>query len=78
MREKKLRLIVTFHTTAAAMAMEKHCLLAGLSGRLMPAPRQLTSDCGIAWCSDPGDRAVLEAIAAEQKLEVEHFHEILI
>jgi len=25
MREKAMRLIVTFHTTSAAMAMEKYC-----------------------------------------------------
>lgn len=78
MREKKQKLIVTFHTTAAAMAMEKHCQRAGLSGRLMSAPRQLTSDCGIAWCAEPEMRTALEDVAAEHGLEVEGFHEILI
>ena len=47
MREKKHLVIFTFHTTSAAMAMEKLCQTRGLPGRLIPAPRAITSDCGI-------------------------------
>ena len=36
MREKKRWLIITFHTTAAAIAMEKLCRAKGLPGRLIP------------------------------------------
>ena len=36
MRAKELKLIVTFHTTTAAMAMEKACAAAGIPGRLIP------------------------------------------
>lgn len=46
MREKKLWLVITFHTTAAAIAMEKLCRAKGLPGRLIPVPRELTADCG--------------------------------
>ena len=46
MREKKLYLIITFHTTAAAIAMERLCRDKGLPGRLIPVPRELTADCG--------------------------------
>ena len=49
MREKKLWLVITFHTTAAAIAMEKLCRAQGLPGRLIPVPRELTADCGMAW-----------------------------
>ena len=41
MREKKLWLVITFHTTAAAIAMEKLCRAKGLPGRLIPVPREL-------------------------------------
>ena len=40
MRLKKPRLIVTFHTTTAAMGMEIACSRAGLPGRLIPVPRE--------------------------------------
>ena len=51
MREKEEKLIITFHTTSAAIAMEKHCKANGLPGRLIPVPRSITSDCGMAWAS---------------------------
>ena len=39
MRLKKPRLIVTFHTTTAAMGMESACAKAGLpGGSVHPAP----------------------------------------
>lgn len=50
MREKSLQVVITFHTTSAAMAMERLCR-ARPPGRLAPAPRDVTSDCGIAWCA---------------------------
>ena len=40
MREKKLWLIITFHTTTAAMAMEAMCAAKNLPGRLIPVPRE--------------------------------------
>ena len=44
MRPKTLKLVVTFHTTAAAMAMEALCKAQNLPGRLIPTPRELTAD----------------------------------
>ena len=60
MREKKNCVVFAFHTTAAAMAMERLCREQGLPGRLIPAPRSITADCGMAWCAPAEDRAVLE------------------
>lgn len=48
--------MVTFFTTAEAMATEKLCARAALSGKLISAPRALSADCGIAW-SAPADTA---------------------
>ena len=49
MIEKKRWLLITFHTTSEAMAMEQRCQEAGLAGRLIPVPRTITADCGLAW-----------------------------
>ena len=49
MREKKLWLIITFHTTTAAMAMEAMCAAKNLPGRLIPVPREITAGCGMSW-----------------------------
>lgn len=39
MREKKNYRIITFHTTSAAMAMEKYCGENHINGRLIPVPK---------------------------------------
>ena len=76
MRERKTWLVVTFHTTAAAIGMEKLCAARGLAGRLIPVPRALTADCGMAWRAEIDRRAALEALAAGEGLEVEGFYEL--
>lgn len=55
MRERIFWLVVTFHTTAAAMAMEALCKEQSLPGRLIPTPRELTADCGMAWRGAAGN-----------------------
>ena len=77
MREKKLRLIITFHTTTAAMAFEKYCMANGLPGRLIPVPTQITAGCGMAWMADPADRAALEAAIEKDVLHADALYEIV-
>ena len=74
MRAKVPRLVVTFHTTAAAMATEQLCRTLGLEGKLISVPRSLTSDCGIAWSAPPEVRDVLEQKLAELGVEIDGFH----
>lgn len=53
MRKKENKLVVTFYTTTDAMAMEKACMENGFLGRLIPVPRQISADCGLAFCTVP-------------------------
>ncbi len=46
MRKKELKLVITFHTTADAMAMEKECKKVGAQGRMIPVPRSISAGCG--------------------------------
>ena len=78
MRPKTLKLVVTFHTTAAAMAMETLCKAQNLSGRLIPTPRELTADCGMSWRAEVQDRAALTALTEAEGLEVDGFYELMI
>ena len=78
MRAKELKLIVTFHTTTAAMAMEKACAAAGIPGRLIPVPREITAGCGMSWKAEPAARAALEAFVAEKGITVAGFYELML
>lgn len=53
MIKKELKLVITFHTTTEAMAMEKACKESGADGRIIPVPRSISAGCGLAWCAKP-------------------------
>ena len=78
MRPKTQKLVITFHTPAAAMAMEKLCHEQGLPGRLIPVPRELTADCGMAWCAPTDAAPQLRALADAQALEYVDWQELLV
>ena len=78
MRAKSPRLVITFHTTAEAMATEQLCLQEHLEGKLISVPRCLTSDCGIAWSAPVELRKTLEQKLQEAAIEVDGLHEVLL
>ena len=53
MRQRTEKCVVTFRTTAGAMAMEAACKGTGLPGRLIPVPRSVTAGCGLCWAAPP-------------------------
>lgn len=78
MREKKRWLVVAFHTTAAAIGMEALCRERGLPGRLIPVPREITADCGMAWRAEVEACGALEELVRAEGLEAEGFYELLL
>ena len=76
MREKLPRLVVTFHTTAEAMATEQLCRRESLPGKLISVPRCLTSDCGIAWSSPVEVRQTLEEQMQKARIDAAGFYEL--
>ena len=55
---------VLFHTTSSALRAEKVLQRAGLTVKLIPTPREFSSDCGMAlrfpWASAEEVRAALD------------------
>lgn len=78
MREKKLWLIITFHTTTAAMAMEAMCAAKNLPGRLIPVPREITAGCGMSWRAPVECRAKLVQAAEQAGIAIDGVYEIVI
>lgn len=52
MLKKELKIIVVFYTSSEAMATEKACKENGIDGKLISAPREISSDCGISYATD--------------------------
>jgi len=77
-RKREQKLVITFHTTADAMAMEKSCKEQGVSGRLIPVPRVISAGCGLAWCARLEDKAALVQVMQEVGIEEEKIQECMI
>ena len=73
---RPLRLVVAFHTTAASMAAEQLCRQNRLEGRLIPVPRRITSDCGIAWSAPVSLRRTLEELFDRERVDTAGFYEL--
>ena len=78
MRKKELKLVVTFHTTADAMAMEKACKEKGAEGRLIPVPREISAGCGLAWCAPLECREALKEVMSGVGIQEEEMHECMV
>ena len=78
MREKQLYLIITFHTTSAAMAMEALCAEKGLPGRLIPVPREITAGCGMAFRAEVEQEQSLLDAAKDAGIQVDGVYKLVI
>ena len=71
MRKKELKLVITFHTTADAMAMEKAC-------KAEAVPRSISAGCGLSWCAPLECREELKNVMQGIGLEEEEIHECMV
>ena len=78
MIKKEMKLIITFHTTTEAMAMEKVCKEAGADGRLIPVPRAISAGCGLAWCAKLESEDVLRKLMEEKGINPQAVQECLV
>ena len=69
MRQTEEKLIVTFPTAAAAMAMERQAKALGTPGRLIPTPTVVTADCGLAWMAPVEAQTVVGQMLKKSTLQ---------
>lgn len=63
--------VILFHTTSSALRAEKVLQKQGLTVKLIPTPRELSSDCGIAMRFEWKDHEQIEAHLMRAKVEHE-------
>ncbi len=78
MREKTLKLVVTFATTADALAMESLGRTGGVPGRIIPVPSQIDSGCGLAWCVEASQKEDLLRGISQYGVAYEGFYEVML
>lgn len=79
MRKKVPCLILSFFTTADAIAFEQYAKETKLSGRLIPIPRELSAGCGMAFrieksnlTNDDMKSISMSGIAIQQQVDMMH------
>lgn len=78
MREKSIKLVITFQLTADAMRFEAVCKKRNAPGRIIPVPREISAGCGMAWRADVTDREVLSRLIQEEGIEIQEIHTCLL
>lgn len=62
------------HHKAPLSRAEKAWRQAGLPGRIIPVPREITADCGLGWRTAPENREKTEALFKSLSLETDGYH----
>ena len=78
MIRRQQKLVITFYTTAAAMAMEKLCRECGADGRLIPVPGSISADCGLAWCAGNEQEDALLELMLRHHITPQGIHHCLV
>lgn len=68
--------VVLFYSTSYAIRAEKVLLQAGIAHKMIPTPRQLSSDCGMALRFDRADEEQVARTLAAHKVSINGIHAI--
>ena len=63
------KVIVIFPSTYAAIKAERLCRHSGIKCQVIPVPRDISSDCGIALEIDPAWKESVEKIFIRQAID---------
>ena len=66
--------VVLFHSSAHALRAEKVLQGAGISNKMIPTPRQLSSDCGMSLRFDRADEEQVARVLAEHEVPINGIH----
>ena len=68
--------VLLFYSTSHALRAEKLLGKAGISSKLIPVPRHISSDCGVCLRVAQADRDAAQRALQEGGVEIEGIHDI--
>lgn len=69
--------VVLFHTSSAALRAEKICQRAQIAVKLVPTPRELSSDCGIALSFAWSQLEEMKTLLAAGRVDTAGIHSLI-
>ena len=68
------KVVAVFESTRAAINAEKLCVKNTVPCQVIPMPRDISAECGIALEINESDREAVEKIFGQEKLKVKLFN----
>ncbi len=68
--------VVLFYTSSSALRAEKILQKGGLAVKLIPTPRELSSDCGMALRFRRSDDATVHSLLDSANVEIASIHKM--
>jgi hypothetical protein len=68
--------VILFHNTSGVMRAERILQKGGVVVKLVPTPREFSSDCGIAIRFDLAEKARVKALIEQSHVETAGMHDM--
>jgi hypothetical protein len=68
--------VILFHTTSSAIHAEKLLVKGGYSVKLIPTPREFSSDCGIALRFNWAQQEQISSVLDTARVEIDTIHQM--
>jgi hypothetical protein len=68
--------VVLFHSITGALQAEKRLKGIGIATKLMPVPRQLSSDCGVCLRFERKDEPEVKSVLEEERIDIQGIYPI--
>ncbi len=75
-KERREYGVVLFHTNSAALRAEKILLQHGFLIKMIPTPREFSSDCGVSLRFEWGEEARVRRLLESARVEIGSLHRV--
>jgi len=68
--------VILVYSTSHAVRLEKIFKQSGVTNRMIPVPRQLSSDCGVSIQINIADLNLVKNLISQSGIEIQGIHEM--
>ena len=77
MLKKEPKIVAVFHSTTDACETERLCRDAGVRGRIIPVPTDISADCGLAFMMPPEEKEAFERAICGRVVPMDYYERLL-
>ena len=73
---KQPKAVITFHSTADALAMERRAKELAIPGRMIPTPADIVATCGLSWMVERSQAEEVETLLGRYSIAYEAVRQV--